>query len=181
MAEMGAHSALSGAIAISVYQSSLSLEVETGIVIIASSIGHFVLDLFPHGHTKKMWKELISGAIIFPTVLVLSFLRGGIGLLFLSCIALFFGNIFDVLLELSNRFKKKLSGLTKKIAQGIIKFNLLLHWFVRSKTFMVKYNIRQRNLPRIYKGRKVYSWNYGWYNLIPLVISLLALYWSFVL
>jgi len=174
MAEMGAHSALSGAIAIMVFRilASVSLLGQAIIVAIASFAGHLFLDIFPHGHTKKMWKELISGAIITPVILYLSFSRGKWGLLFLSCVSLFFGNIFDVALKAADILRKKCAGQFRWAAEKIIEFNLWIHWFVRSQTFCL--GARQNESREDWKGRPVYSWKYGWYNFIPLMLGIAA-------
>lgn len=178
MAEMGAHSALSGAIAISACQSSISLPEKVIVVVVFSTLGHFFLDVFPHGHTKKKWKELISGAVIVPFIFLYSFLKGGLELFFLSGLAMFFGNLFDFLLILSERFKKTPNWLGV-IARKISEFNLWIHWFVRSQTFCLE--VRQEISKEAWKGRPVYSWKYDWYNFIPLVFSLIALYVSLTL
>jgi hypothetical protein len=174
MAEMGAHSALSGAIAIMVFRilASVSLLGQAIIVAIVSFLGHLFLDIFPHGHTKKMWKELISGAIIIPIVLYLSFSHGKRGLLLLSCVSLFFGNIFDVALEAAGILRKKYAGQLRWAAEKVIEFNLWIHWFVRSQTFCL--GARQNESRENWKGRPVYSWKYGWYNLIPLLLGIVA-------
>lgn len=181
MAEMGAHSALSGAIAIAVYQTDLGLTEKTIVVALISAVGHFILDLFPHGHTfEKPWKEFISSIFIVPIVLFLSFSKGGAGLFFLSCISLFFGNLFDGLLILSQKIRQRGNSWIKLIAEKISEFNLWIHWFVRSSTFCAKWN-RQETSVEKYKGKPVYSWKYGWYNLVPLIVGLAALCWSLTL
>lgn len=177
MTETGAHSALSGAIAMIFFRilASVSLVGQAIIVAIISFAGHLFLDIFPHGHTKKMWKELISSAVIIPVVLYLSFSRGKWNLLFLSCVSLFFGNVFDVATEAAERFKKRV-GWTGIIARKIIEFNLWIHWFVRSDTFMAKYPVRKEKSVEFYKKKPVFSWKYGWYNLVPIFLAVLALF-----
>lgn len=178
MAEMGAHSALSGAIAIIIYRISFfPLAVNTLVILVVSLLAHFFLDLFPHGHTKKIWKEMISGAVIIPIIVVISIWRGGIELLFLSMVAIFFGNLFDGLLVVARKLEK-MSGWLQKLGTKIIELNLWIHWFVRSDTFMAKWDVRQKISVEKWKEKPVYSWRYGWYNGIPLIISLIVLCWS---
>ena len=172
MAEMGAHSALSGAIAVAIYRMTIfPFEVKTAMVIIFSSLGHLVLDLFPHGHTQKMWKEMVSAVFIIPVVVLISIFQGGLDLFFLVGVSLFFGNLFDGLLFLADKIK---TGLVGRILEKIQEFNLWIHWFVRSSTFMARYDVRQKTSHEIWKEKDVYSWKYGWYNFIPLIFGIAA-------
>lgn len=175
MAETGAHSALSGAIAIAIFRILVSVSFlgQAIIVAIASFAGHLFLDIFPHGHTKKMWKELLSSTIIIPVIFYVSFSKGGWKLVFLSGVAVFFGSLFDFALEIARKLEK-MPDWIQALGKKIIKFNLWIHWFVRSSTFCL--SARQDESKETWKGRPVYSWKYGWYNLIPLVLSTIVFF-----
>lgn len=155
MAEPGSHCSFSAVIAALVSQGNLPIENKIAVVSVASFVGHFILDSIPHGETKQLWKLFISGLIVSPIILILSFLKGGLELFFLVGLALFFGNLPDGLffIAMSDKFKEN------KWARFMLKLNTMTHWF-SFKPSKLSWRVNT-DCPDL----TLYSWRYGWYDI----------------